>query len=44
MNRRYIVIWLDDGCEVGRRTMYDCDGVRAFADEKRRQGFSVEIE
>ena len=44
MNKRYVVIWFDDGCEVGRRTMYDWDFVQCFADEKRRQGYSVKIQ
>lgn len=42
--KRYHVIWSLDGSEVGRRTCYDWGGARNFAEQKRKEGYSVEIE
>lgn len=42
--KRYTVIWYHNGDEVGRRTVYDWGGCRNFADQKRKEGYTVEIE
>lgn len=44
MSKRYTVIWYHNNVEVGRRTCYDWDGARSFADQKRRDGYTVDIE
>lgn len=44
MKNRYVVIWSLDDSEIGRRTLYDWDGARTFADQKRKEGYTVEIE
>lgn len=42
--KKYTVIWFYKGSEVGRRTVYDWCGARSFADQKRKDGYEVEIE
>ena len=44
MGKRYTVIWFHNDSEVGRRTCYDWGGARNFADQQRKEGYSVEIE
>lgn len=42
--KRYNVVWMYMGREVGRRTCYDKSGADAFANQKRREGYKVHIE
>lgn len=44
MMKRYTIVWLKQGNEVGRRVCYDWGGARNFAEQKRKEGYTVEIE